>query len=135
MGAIYEKSVLEGISLDKVHDLVAIKMMVNDLYSCYETLDVIENNYEVVPNSILDMIKEPKYNGYSTLNVSVKTDSIYNTELKIRTYKMQRQNELGMVSNWNRENQKLLNEKCSFMIDMYKDKIHNGLALRKEKRK
>ena len=48
---------------------------------------------------------------------------------------MQRQNELGMVSNWNRENQKLLNEKCSFMIDMYKDKIHNGLALRMEKRK
>ena len=135
VGAIYEKSVLEGISLDKVHDLVAIKMMVNDLYSCYETLDVIENNYEVVPNSILDMIKEPKYNGYSTLNVSVKTDSIYNTELKIRTYKMQRQNELGMVSNWNRENQKLLNEKCSFMIDMYKDKIHSDLVLRKEKSK
>lgn len=135
VGAIYEKSVLEGISLDKVHDLVAIKMMVNEVEDCYKTLNVIENNYDVVPNSVLDMIKEPKYNGYSTLNVSVKTNAFYNTELKIRTYKMQRQNELGMVSNWNRENQKLLNEKCSFMIDMYKDKIHSGLVLRKEKSK
>ena len=135
VGAIYEKSVLEGISLDKVHDLVAIKMMLNEVNDCYKTLNVIENNYDVVPNSVLDMIKEPKYNGYSTLNVSVKTNAIYNTELKIRTYKMQRQNELGMVSNWNRENQKLLNEKCSFMIDMYKDKIHSDLVLRKEKSK
>ena len=132
VGSIYDKA-KSGLLLSEIHDLVAIKMMVNNLKDCYETLNVIENNYNVIPNSICDMIKNPKYNGYSTLNVSVKTNSLYNMELKIRTYKMQRHNELGMVSNWNIENQKILNEKCSSMINIYKEEIHNNLILKRGK--
>lgn len=103
-----------GYNLSEISDLNAIKLLTDDEKSCYEAFNVISNLYSVNLDSIHDYIKNPKYNGYKSVNFNIENEN--NTQFRIRTYDMDKTNKLGMVFNWNKEKQMYLNDKCNIIF-------------------
>ena len=123
IGAINEEF-MQNINLYDIKDLLAIRMIVENVSDCYKTLGVIHSSYNMVPNSFYDYIATPKYNGYKSLNTNIKTNNNSLFQIRIRTKEMQRTNSLGIVSNWSLETQEILNEKCSSMFLENKKEMH-----------
>ena len=122
IGGIYSE-LSNGTKLDEIKDLVAIRMMVENVEDCYKTLGVVHGICKSVPNSFKDLIANPKYNGYQSLITNVVTPDESEFQIRIRTNDMQRTNELGMVSNWSLQTQEHLNSECSKMFDANKKEL------------
>ena len=122
VGAIYGEE-KKGIGVYDIHDLVAIRMIVSKIDECYEALSVLKRICSIIDGSENDLIKNPKYNGYRSLNVNVNTYKDSQMQVRIRTYEMQKANELGFVSNWSVDSQKILTKKCSKLFKANQEEI------------
>ena len=116
IGSIYQE-LLYGKNEKEIRDLLAIRMIVKDIANCYQTLGVVHNICMPIEGSFVDYISYPKYNGYRSLNTNVKTYKDSEFQVRIRTTDMQRTNELGIISNWTPETQRVLNDKCYLMLE------------------
>lgn len=108
VGGIYSE-VKDGKKADEVDDLLAIKMIVKEPSTCYETLDVINDLASPLLKEPDDFIANPKSNGYKSLNTNVR----YNDRLiqaRIRTESMQKTNDLGVFTDLNDTMQKNVTE-------------------------
>lgn len=107
-----------GKRLEQIHDLVAIRMLLNEKIECYQTLGAVHEVAKPVIGSVVDYIAVPKYNGYKSLNTNVLVDGNLEFQVRIRTTDMQKINSLGVISNWNQENQKLINQMCLSLVEL-----------------
>lgn len=98
--SLYQKMVRDNVDLDKVYDLVAIRIIVPDIKSCYETLGIIHQFYVPLAGRIKDYIAMPKPNGYQSLHTTVFCEKGKIVEIQIRTPEMHRHAELGIASHW-----------------------------------
>lgn len=109
IGGIYH-DVSNGVPINEIDDLIAIRMILDNYKDCYHAQLEVRKFCLVDEESINDTLSNPKYNGYRSLNMNI-TYKDADLQLRIRTGKMQRINELGIVSNWTEESQKLLTKK------------------------
>src|SRR3990172_1237410 len=87
--------------LDKVHDLVAARILVDTVDQCYIALGLIHGKYHPVPYlGVSDFIANPKPNGYQSLHTKVFGPEGRIVELQIRTRAMHRQAEMGIAAHW-----------------------------------
>ena len=122
IGGIYSE-LSNGIELDKINDLLAIRMIVENVEDCYKTLGVVHGICKSVPNTFKDLISNPKYNGYRSLITNVVTPDEGEFQIRIRTNDMQRTNELGMVTNWSLKTQEHLNNECTKIFEANKKEL------------
>jgi GTP pyrophosphokinase len=95
------KKLGEGKTLDKVYDLIALRIITPDLATCYQVFAVIQSYFEPLPNRVKDYIASPKDNGYQSIHNTVKdieTGTIF--EVQIRTEEMHEYCEYGVASHW-----------------------------------
>jgi GTP pyrophosphokinase len=121
IGGIYH-DVKNGVPLNEINDLVAIRMILNEHKDCYHAALDVRKLCEVKDESISDTITKPKYNGYQSINMNATYKDL-DLQIRIRTKKMQRVNELGMVSNWSLGAQEYLNKECSKMFEANKKEL------------
>src|SRR3989344_8456480 len=69
--SLYQKITKKDKDLDKIYDLVAMRIIVPDIKSCYEALGVIHKHYKPLPGLIKDYIALPKPNGYQSLHTTI----------------------------------------------------------------
>ncbi len=98
--SIYKKLVVQNISLDKVYDKVAFRIIVNDVRECYESLGVVHANWKPVPSRIKDFISTPKSNNYQSLHTTVAGPQGHFIEIQIRTAEMDRVAKEGVAAHW-----------------------------------
>ena len=122
VAGIYKKNE-EGYKLEEIEDLVAIRLILSEVKDCYEMLELIKNMYSYKKDSIKDLIKNPKYNGYRSLNININNGLNSDFQVRMRTSKMQIKNELGMIYDWSLESQKYLNERCMDMLEANKKEL------------
>jgi len=96
--SIYQKIVKRKIPLHKQKDHIAIRIIVNSIEDCYNTLTIIKNNYETIRGAQKDYIKNPKPNGYRSLHTILKTKDEKMIEVQIRTKNMDHDAEEGVAS-------------------------------------
>lgn len=90
-----------GRNLEKVHDLMALRILVNTVEECYMALGVIHKIYHPVPSiGISDFIAMPKPNGYRSIHTKVFGPNGRIVEIQIRTYEMHEQAEYGVASHF-----------------------------------
>lgn len=101
--SLYRKLLRPNINrdIDKVYDLIALRLIVPSISDCYAALGVLHNLYQPVPGRVKDYIANPKPNGYQSLHTTVFTDDGEIVEFQIRTRKMHEQAEYGIAAHWN----------------------------------
>jgi guanosine-3',5'-bis(diphosphate) 3'-pyrophosphohydrolase len=90
----------QGKDFGDIHDLFALRILVNSVSDCYKALGVIHNFWRPVPEEFDDFIANPKDNGYQALHTTVMCQGTTPLEIQIRTYDMHRVNEYGVAAHW-----------------------------------
>ncbi len=132
----YKKLLRKNMDIEKIHDLLALRVIVNGVDTCYKTLGIIHKYYEPLGQEIDDYIAKPKPNGYRSLHTTVFSEDGQITEVQIKTPEMHREAEFGICAHWaykekislagDREKLKFTQDIPefwkSFKIDFYEDK-------------
>lgn len=98
--SLYQKIKRHGMDAEKVFDLVAMRIIVPDITSCYEALGIIHKHYKPLPGLIKDYIAIPKPNGYQSLHTTIFCEKGRVVEMQIRTPKMHEHAENGIAAHW-----------------------------------
>ncbi len=85
---------------EKLYDLLGMRVLVETVDACYKVLAFTTENYEQVLSEYDDYIKNPKPNGYKTLQTAIKLGD-FTCEIQIRTFGMHEFNEFGPASHYN----------------------------------
>jgi RelA/SpoT family (p)ppGpp synthetase len=102
--SIYRKMVIKKLSFEEVTDKIAIRIIVEDVISCYNILGLLHIHFTPIPGTFDDYIARPKINGYQSLHTCVYPvpDISYKpVEIQIRTEEMHRKAEFGAAAHWN----------------------------------
>ena len=94
-------------NIDDIYDLMALRIIVDDVASCYLVLGELHSMYEPMVDRIKDYIAKPKPNGYQSLHTTVITKTGQPVEFQIRTYEMHDYAERGLAASFHYNEQKL----------------------------
>lgn len=97
--SVYNKMIDQQVSFEQVHDLLAFRVMVEDLGQCYASLGVIHSLYPHHPNRLKDYIAQSKSNGYQSLHTVILPEG-RQVEIQIRTSEMHQIAEFGIAAHW-----------------------------------
>lgn len=98
--SIWRKMQRKNVAFEQLSDIMAFRVVVDDLPSCYNALGVIHSAYPVVPGRFKDYISTPKPNGYQSLHTGVIGPERQRIEVQIRTRDMHDVAELGVAAHW-----------------------------------
>src|ERR1700722_1862091 len=91
--SIHQKIERTKVSFDQVYDLLAIRVITEDVASCYAVFGLIHTLWRPVPGRIKDFIAIPRANRYQSLHTTVIGDGGHQFEVQIRT-------EEGIAAHW-----------------------------------
>ena len=95
------KRLKAGHNISDIHDLLALKVMIDDTINCYQTLGLVHSKYRPINNKFKDYIANPKTNMYSSLHTTVFGEDDRLVQTQIRTFDMDKVASFGIVAYWN----------------------------------
>lgn len=106
--SLYQKLLKHQRDLSKIYDLIAVRIIVPDVASCYAALGIVHKVCKPLKGRIKDYIAQPKPNGYQSLHTTIfsprqfSTDDIHTeiVEIQIRTPEMHAEAEYGIAAHW-----------------------------------
>lgn len=119
--SLYQKLIKQDRDLSKIYDLIALRIIVDDVAKCYEALGVIHQICKPLKGRIKDYIAQPKPNGYQSLHTTVfapqefadDEDEVHGVivEFQIRTPQMHAEAEFGIAAHWKYKDNHMSKEK------------------------
>ncbi|MEM6501610.1 MAG: bifunctional (p)ppGpp synthetase/guanosine-3',5'-bis(diphosphate) 3'-pyrophosphohydrolase [Cyanobacteria bacterium P01_C01_bin.89] len=97
---IYQKMQRKNKSFWEIHDIAAVRVIVNAVDECYRALAVVHDEFRPIPDRFKDYIGLPKPNRYQSLHTSVIGLNGRPLEIQIRTRDMHRVAEYGIAAHW-----------------------------------
>ena len=97
--SIYEKMQRKKITFEELYDILAVRVLVSDVSTCYAVLGVVHALWVPVPGQFDDYIATPKSNMYQSLHTTVMAFGVP-LEVQIRTYEMNHFAEYGIAAHW-----------------------------------
>ena len=97
------KRLNEGQKLSDIHDLLALKIMVDEVANCYYALGMIHQEYHPINNKFKDYICNPKTNMYRSLHTTVFGPDDRLVQTQIRTFEMDKVASFGLTAYWDVE--------------------------------
>ncbi|MBI1274703.1 RelA/SpoT family protein [bacterium] len=98
--SIWKKMESKNISFEQLSDIMAFRVMADDVGECYKALGVVHAHYHMIPGRFKDYISTPKPNGYQSIHTTVMGPKNQRVEIQIRTQDMQDQAEYGVAAHW-----------------------------------
>ena len=103
--SIYNKMKRQGVGLDEVYDLFAIRVILGaegkkGREDCWRAYSVLTALYPPIDGRFRDFISKPKSNGYQSLHTTVMGPGGRPVEIQIRTAEMHAVAERGVAAHW-----------------------------------
>ncbi len=98
--SIYKKMHGKDLSIDRVFDIRALRVVVADVPACYAALSRVHDIWQALPEEFSDYIARPKANGYQSLHTVVRDEQGRSIEIQIRTQAMHEHAESGVAAHW-----------------------------------
>lgn len=98
--SIVNKMKRKQLGFDELYDVRAVRVLVDDVESCYAVLGLVHDLWPPVPGEFDDYIVHPKSNDYRSLHTAVVGPRGLNVEVQIRTHEMHQHSELGVAAHW-----------------------------------
>lgn len=100
ISSIFNKLQDKNYTLNRIYDLLAVRVIVNTESECYEVLSNINSIYEPLDGRFKDYIARPKANGYKSIHTTVITENNDPLEIQIRTVSMHEFAEYGIAAHF-----------------------------------
>ena len=98
--SVWRKMQKKNVSFEQLSDIMAFRIVVDDVAECYHALGIIHAKYPTVPGRFKDYISTPKSNGYRSLHTTVIGPMSQRIEVQIRTIEMHEEADLGVAAHW-----------------------------------
>ena len=98
--SIWRKMQQKNASFEQLLDIMAFRICVEDIGTCYQALGVIHSKYHMIPRRFKDYISTPKPNGYKSIHTGVIGPENTRIEIQIRTFEMHEIAEKGVAAHW-----------------------------------
>jgi len=98
--SIWKKMRRKQLDIDELYDLLAVRVIVDNLTACYATLGMVHSLWQTIPKEFDDYIANPKENGYQSLHTVIIDPEGNRIEVQIRTRQMHDFAELGVAAHW-----------------------------------
>lgn len=96
---IYKK-IKQGYKINEIHDLVNLKVILEDENDCYKVLGLVHKCYTPMNYKFKDYIAVPKTNMYRSLHTTVFGPDKHIIQIQIKSKEMDNINTYGVASYW-----------------------------------
>ncbi len=98
--SIWKKMQRKQAGIEELYDLLAVRIIVDNLQQCYTALGIVHSHWQTIPKEFDDYIANPKENGYQSLHTVILDADGNRIEVQIRTQAMHEFAELGVAAHW-----------------------------------
>jgi len=98
--SIEKKMRSQNLEFEDINDIIALRIIVEDVKECYASLGIVHSIWKPVPGRFKDYIALPKLNLYQSIHTVVIGPYGVRMEIQIRTKEMHRVAEYGIASHW-----------------------------------
>jgi GTP pyrophosphokinase len=98
--SIHRKMQAKNIPFEKLYDVRAVRVLVDNVADCYAVLGFIHDRWQPIAGEFDDYIAQPKANNYQSLHTAVIGPDGKTLEVQIRTHEMHLASEHGVAAHW-----------------------------------
>ncbi|MEQ8349229.1 MAG: bifunctional (p)ppGpp synthetase/guanosine-3',5'-bis(diphosphate) 3'-pyrophosphohydrolase [Sneathiellaceae bacterium] len=98
--SIWRKMQRKNIAFEQLSDVMAFRVLVENVADCYHALGVVHSTWRMVPGRFKDFVSTPKPNQYQSIHTTVIGPDSHRIEIQIRSRSMHEVAEIGVAAHW-----------------------------------
>ncbi|WP_375327069.1 hypothetical protein [Candidatus Tisiphia endosymbiont of Nemotelus uliginosus] len=126
--SIWKKTVYKSSEVEKLFDIIGVRIIANKETECYKILQTIHNDYKIILGRFKNFITFPKSNGYQSLHTVIVNPALQKIEVQICTQKMYDITSLGFASHLHYKMRAIINQNLNITYKILNNLISTRLS-------